>query len=75
MTREKECPLGEHSGVCTNIENLKNGIKRLESVDAEQWKAINEIKNMQIKTLVGVIFTLIGVLSQIIMGFVGGIMK
>ncbi len=35
----------EHSGVCTNINNLQKSCEALHVVDEDQWQAINNLRN------------------------------
>jgi hypothetical protein len=66
---EGKCPLGEHSGICANIENVQKDVTRLEGVDAEQWKAINDFRKGQTRILFGVLMAILGIAGQILLTY------
>jgi len=69
---EGKCPLGEHSGICATIESVQKDVERLEGVDAEQWRAINDFRKGQTKILFGVLMAILGIAGQILLTYFTG---
>lgn len=61
----------DHSGVCTNIENLQKKCDELHEVNEDQWTAINNLRNrlpVWATVILMVMSGLVGVLGTIVAG-------